>query len=70
MSLKSVKYDTKSGDLVLHVSINGVKLDALPDSKSGKTLMVASSNGAVQTTVENASGLGTIRVNLSAFANK
>ncbi len=69
MSLRSLKYDPKNKEFVLRITAdNGVELSGLPASSTGKTLIVGGSGGAVQTTIEAASALGTVKANVTVFA--
>jgi len=46
-----MKAELKNGNLVVTIPTNGKSLNELPDSKSGKTLILASSGGNQPTTV-------------------
>jgi|DEB0MinimDraft_3_1074331.scaffolds.fasta_scaffold102453_2 hypothetical protein len=59
-----IKFDRKTGDLVIRLKAND--LTDLPLSKSGKTHVVASTNGFVQTTIDGAPELGVVKINLNA----
>lgn len=58
-----LKFDKKTGDIVIRIRAND--LTALPDSKSGKTKVVASTNGFVMSTVDGAPELGTVKINMN-----
>tara|TARA_A100001518_G_C1159900_1_gene15143 strand:+ start:93 stop:281 length:189 start_codon:yes stop_codon:yes gene_type:complete len=58
-----LSFDKKTGDLVIRIKANDFK--KLPDSKSGKTKVVASTNGFVQSTIQNANELGVVKINMN-----
>ena len=58
-----LKFDKKSGDLIIRIRAND--LNALPDSRSGNTKVVASTKGFVASTVDGAPELGTVKINMN-----
>ena len=58
-----LSFDKKTGDLVIRIKAND--FDKLPDSKSGKTKVVASTNGFVQSTIQNANEVGVVKINMN-----
>ena len=58
-----LSFDKKTGDLVIRIKAND--FNKLPDSKSGKTKVVASTNGFVQSTIQNANELGVVKINMN-----
>ena len=56
-------FDKKTGDLVIRIKAND--FNKLPDSKSGKTKVVASTNGFVQSTIQNATEVGVVKINMN-----
>ena len=59
-----LSFDKKTGDLVIRIKASD--FNKLPDSKSGKTKIVASTNGFVQSTIQNANEVGVVRINVNA----
>ena len=58
-----LSFDKKTGDLVIRIKAND--FNKLPDSKSGKTKVVASTNGFVQSTIQNANEVGVVKINMN-----
>ena len=58
-----LSFDKKTGDLVIRIKANDY--NKLPDSKSGKTKVVASTNGFVQSTIQNANEVGVVKINMN-----
>ena len=58
-----LSFDKKTGDLVIRIKAN--YFNKLPDSKSGKTKVVASTNGFVQSTIQNANEVGVVKINMN-----
>ena len=58
-----LSFDKKTGDLVIRIKAN--VFNKLPDSKSGKTKVVASTNGFVQSTIQNAAEVGVVKINMN-----
>ena len=58
-----LSFDKKPGDLVIRIKAND--FNKLPDSKSGKTKVVASTNGFVQSTIQNANEVGVVKINMN-----
>ena len=58
-----LSFDKKTGDLVIRIKAND--FNKLPDSKSGKTKGVASTNGFVQSTIQNANEVGVVKINMN-----
>ena len=58
-----LSFDKKTGDLVIRIKAND--FNKLPDSKSGKTKVVASTNGFVQSTIQNAYEVGVVKINMN-----
>ena len=58
-----LSFDKKTGDLVIR--IKAIDFNKLPDSKSGKTKVVAATNGIVQSTIQNANEVGVVKINMN-----
>jgi hypothetical protein len=59
-----LSFDKKTGDLVIRIKAND--FNKLPDSKSGKSKVVASTNGFVQSTIQNApTDVGIVKINMN-----
>ena len=58
-----LKFDKKTGDIIIRIKAND--LAALPDSKSGKTKVVASTNGFTNSYVDGAPELDSVKINLN-----
>lgn len=58
-----LSFDKKTGDLVIRIKAND--FNKLPDSKSGKTKVVASTNGFIQSTIQNANEVGVVKINMN-----
>ncbi len=58
-----LSFDKKTGDLVIRIKAND--FNKLPDSKSGKTKIVASTNVFVQSTIQNANEVGVVKINMN-----
>jgi|TARA_R100001086_G_scaffold205765_1_gene121614 hypothetical protein len=58
-----LSFDKKTGDLVIRIKAND--FNKLPDSKSGKTKVIASTNGFVQSTIQNANEVGVVKINMN-----
>ena len=58
-----LSFDKKTGDLVIRIKAND--FNKLPESKSGKTKVVASTNGFVQSTIQNANEVGVVKINMN-----
>tara|TARA_R100000458_G_C8054066_1_gene99931 strand:+ start:331 stop:519 length:189 start_codon:yes stop_codon:yes gene_type:complete len=58
-----LSFDKKTGDLVIRIKAND--FNKLPDSKSGKSKVVASTNGFVQSTIQNATEVGVVKINMN-----
>jgi len=58
-----LSFDKKTGDLVIRIKAND--FNKLPDSKSGKSKVIASTNGFVQSTIQNANEVGVVKINMN-----
>ena len=58
-----LKFDKKSGEIIIRLKANDFA--ALPDSKTGKTKVVASTNGFTSCYVDGAPELGAVAINMN-----
>jgi len=58
-----LKFDKKNGEMIIRIGVNDFA--NLPASKTGKTKVVATTNGFTQAVVDGAPELGTVKINMN-----